>query len=83
VPTPEQLRAARAAIGMSVDELAAASGVGRSTILRYENRKGQPYAATLHTLKATLEGRGVEFLEHNGLRWNIEPDHDLESPSAE
>jgi transcriptional regulator with XRE-family HTH domain len=62
---------------MSVDDLAAASGVGRSTILRYENRKGQPYAGTLQALRVALEERGVEFLGDNGLCWErAAPDGD-------
>jgi DNA-binding transcriptional regulator YiaG len=57
VPTPEQVRAARAALGISADELAEMSGIAKSTILRYERRAGRAYAETLQMLREALEAR--------------------------
>jgi transcriptional regulator with XRE-family HTH domain len=59
--TPGQCRAARALIGWSQDELAAASKVAKATIANFELGKRAPYARTLEDLSAALEAGGVEF----------------------
>ena len=58
-----QLRAARALLGWSGTNLAEKSGVGITTLRRYELQKGIPSANTsvLLTLKETLENAGIEF----------------------
>ena len=58
-----QIRAARALLGWSGTELAEKSGVGITTLRRYELQKGIPSANTsvLLTLKDTLELAGIEF----------------------
>ena len=58
-----QIRAARALLGWSGTELAEKSGVGITTLRRYELQKGIPSANTsvLLTLKETLEKAGIEF----------------------
>ena len=58
-----QLRAARALLGWSGTNLAEKSGVGITTLRRYELQKGIPSANTsvLLTLKNTLENAGIEF----------------------
>lgn len=57
-----QLRAARAMIGLSIEELAADSRLPASTIktLEADAKRGDQHA--LHALKAALEARGVLFL---------------------
>lgn len=70
VPTPEQVRAARAALGISADELAELSGIAKSTILRYERRAGRAYAETLQMLRETLEAHGVDFVGRDGIKWS-------------
>lgn len=62
MPTPEQIRMARAAIGMSVRALAGHSGVADSTIHRYETNRGGMQTATLGRLRAALEDLGVIFI---------------------
>jgi transcriptional regulator with XRE-family HTH domain len=58
-----QLRAARALLGWSGQELAEKSGVGVTTLRRYELQEGIPTANTkvLLALKHTLENAGIEF----------------------
>ena len=58
-----QIRAARALLGWSGIDLAKKSGVGITTLRRYELQKGIPSANTsvLLILKDTLELAGIEF----------------------
>ena len=58
-----QIRAARALLGWSGTDLAEKSGVGITTLRRYELQMGIPSANTsvLLTLKETLEKAGIEF----------------------
>ena len=58
-----QIRAARALLGWSGTELAEKSGVGITTLRRYELQKGIPSANTsvLMMIKHTLESAGIEF----------------------
>lgn len=57
-----QCRMARAALGWSLDDLAAGSGVGRRTIAKFE--AGQTVsAASVATLRAAMEAKGVRFLD--------------------
>ena len=66
--TGRQIRAARALLNWSAQELAAASKVSLATIRRAEGVDGAPSmtAANLATLQRTLEGAGVEFIAPNG-----------------
>jgi len=59
----EQIKAARALLGWSAAELSMASGVGLTTIRRYEMTPGVPQANVnrLSLLKQTLEQAGIEF----------------------
>lgn len=60
----EQIRAARALLRMTAQELSAASGVGLATIKRLEAGDGLPpaHAQTLDKLRKSLEAAGIEFL---------------------
>jgi DNA-binding XRE family transcriptional regulator len=57
-----QIKAARALLGMTADQLADASGVHVSTIRRIETdvSRGSPLAT--RALKSALEAAGIEFL---------------------
>lgn len=59
-----QIRAARALIGWSQSQLAAASGLSRPTIDRAERMSVS--SETLFMLTTTLESAGVEFIPENG-----------------
>ena len=63
--TGAQVRAAKALIGWSGNDLAEKAGVGLSTIRRIEGRDGLLEAASIKTMQAiqkALELGGVEFL---------------------
>jgi transcriptional regulator with XRE-family HTH domain len=64
---PVQCRMARAALGWSVDQLAAAAGVDRKTILRFEQRSTVPRAANVAAMRQALEQAGVRFAEPAGV----------------
>lgn len=59
-----QIRAARALLGLSAEELAEVASVGWATIQRFESLDDIPpsRAGTLARVKAALEDQGVEFL---------------------
>ena len=59
---PAQIRMARAALAISVRELAERSGVAESTILRFETARGGVLTRTLDRLQTVLEGSGVVFV---------------------
>jgi transcriptional regulator with XRE-family HTH domain len=64
---PAQVRAARALIGWSQPQLAAAAGVPVSTVERFET--GQPdgvAAEAVAKMRAALESAGVAFIPKNG-----------------
>lgn len=57
----EILRAARAALRLSQEDLARLSGVGKRTILRIEQDE-RVAVSTLKRVQAALEKQGLEFL---------------------
>ena len=61
---PSQVRAARASIGWSADQLAAHCGLSRKTVQRIEAASDLPNitTATLHLIKSTFEAHGIEFI---------------------
>ena len=64
--TPEQCRAARALLDWSQPDLVKASGVGRSTITRFERGSHMPHASNLVAIRTALEKAGVVFIDGNG-----------------
>lgn len=58
---------ARAALAWTLDDLAAASGVNRKTILRFERQEASPRAATLLVLRTAFEAAGVRFGEERSV----------------
>ena len=62
--TSDQIRAARALIRWSADDLANAAKVGIATIRRFETQDGVPagQVRVLDAIKLTLEASGIEFL---------------------
>jgi len=59
----EQIKAGRALLGWSAAQLSEASGVGLTTIRRYEMTPGVPQVniSRLSLLKQSLEQAGIEF----------------------
>ena len=72
-----QIRAARAFLRWSADDLAKASKIGIATIRRFELQEGIPSGQVriLEALKSTLEDAGVEFLgsPEDGLGVRLRP----------
>ena len=61
-----QVRAARALVGMTREQLAEASGVPMRTVARMEMEEGTPRRGTLSAIRAALEAAGIEFISENG-----------------
>ncbi len=64
---PVQSRMARAALGWSLDALAARCGVSRRAILRFEQGESLPRGRTLVAIRAALEAGGIRFAEGGGV----------------
>lgn len=62
--TSAQIRAARALLRWSSDDLANAAGIGGATVRRLEVQDGVPsvHAKTLQSIQTALEVAGIEFL---------------------
>jgi DNA-binding transcriptional regulator YiaG len=62
--TSEQIRAGRALIKWSADELAEAAGVGVATVRRFESVAGVPSGQmrVIELIKNSLQDAGVEFV---------------------
>jgi DNA-binding XRE family transcriptional regulator len=58
----QQIKAARAWLGMSQQQLADAAKVAKRTIVEFERGKSMPYDRTKRDIVQTLEARGIEFL---------------------
>jgi len=59
-----QVRMGRAAVGLSVRELARIAGVTPNTISRIENG-GDALASTMERLQTALENAGIFFIDQN------------------
>lgn len=66
--TSAQIRAARALLRWSAQDLAKESSVGVATIRRAESMESETSltAANNHALRRSLEAAGVEFIDENG-----------------
>ena len=76
--TSAQIRSARALLNWSRKELAEASGVAFSTLMRLETGEGIPaaQAKTLDAIEKAFEQAGIEFIgtpeNGAGVRWRID-----------
>jgi transcriptional regulator with XRE-family HTH domain len=62
-----QMRAARALVGMTQDELAKAAGLSAQTIKRMESLgTGKSSADNVGAVQKALEAAGVQFIPENG-----------------
>ena len=64
--SPSQCRAARGLLKWTQPKLADKSGIGLSTINRYENETRPLRESAILQIKSTLEQAGVEFIDANG-----------------
>ncbi len=75
--TSYQLRAARAILRWSIEDLSQKTGIGTTTLKRFESGDGVPngHLRNFETIKGVLEKAGIEFLgspqEGAGVRWKI------------
>ena len=60
---PAQLRAARALLSWSREDLAERSGIGAGTIKDFEVEKSDPKQGTVHKWRRAFEAAGVEFTD--------------------
>lgn len=60
---PEQVRMARAALGLGVRELAEKAGVSFTTINRFETGKSGLQLSSAEAIRRAFEAQGVQFLE--------------------
>ena len=73
--TSAQLRSARAMLKWSLEELSQRSGVGTTTLKRFESAENVPngHLSTFNTLKQIFEEEGIEFIgtpdSQAGVRW--------------
>ena len=65
---PRQIRAARALLNWSQDDLASASGIARSSIKNIENDITTARKDTIHDIQSALENCGIEFIAGSGVR---------------
>lgn len=63
---PQQIRAARALIDWTREDLANASGLTVRTLARIESSQTLPRPATLQAISSALEAAGIEFISQNG-----------------
>lgn len=64
--SPRQIRAGRALIDWTREDLAKASGLTVRTLTRVENSQTTSRRTTLEALRAALEDGGIEFIPENG-----------------
>lgn len=65
---PRQIRAARALLNWSQDDLANASGIARSSIKNIENDITIARKDTISEIQTALENSGIEFTANSGVR---------------
>ena len=68
--TPVQARMARAALELSLEDLAAEAALPADSVRLVEREGGKPDAAS--KLRATFEVAGIEFLGEDGVRFQAD-----------
>jgi transcriptional regulator with XRE-family HTH domain len=67
-----QIKAARALLNWSQDDLAAATGLSVSTVRNLESGDMSPRSATASEIRKAIENAGLEFIEPEGIRRRID-----------
>jgi transcriptional regulator with XRE-family HTH domain len=68
MPSPRQIRAARALLGWEATDLARRTELSRVTISNIEAARTQPQEASMERIAKALGDAGVQFLDHDGVR---------------
>lgn len=63
---PRQCRAARALLGITQQQLAEAAGIGKRTVIEFEQGTRDPMMSTVERLRYALESQGIDFLGGDG-----------------
>ncbi len=66
--SPKQCRAARALLDITRADLSQISTVSTAATGGFETEATAPRAASVSLIRAALEGKGVEFLDNDGVR---------------
>lgn len=61
--TPQQIRGARAMLGLTQAALAEASGISATALNNIERGAADPKVSTLRAIQTALEAAGVQFLD--------------------
>ena len=64
--SPEQVRAARALLDWTREQLSEACGVRIQTLYRFERSQTHPHRRTATTIRRALELAGVQFIDPDG-----------------
>lgn len=64
--SPQQIRGARAMIGLTQAALAASSGISTTALNNIERGAADPKSSTVTAIRRALEKAGVEFIPENG-----------------
>jgi predicted transcriptional regulator len=64
--TPQQIRGARAMLGLTQATLADAAGISTTALNNIERGAADPKASTLSAIQRALETAGAEFIPENG-----------------
>lgn len=68
MPTPAQIRAARALLGWKQATLAEKADISATGLNNIETGKADPKTSTLRAIRSALEEAGVDFLPDDGVR---------------
>jgi transcriptional regulator with XRE-family HTH domain len=75
-----QVRASRALIGWTREQLADASGITERNLARIETDEVKPRVSTQAAIRRALEAAGVEFIPENGGGAGVRLRRGLQSP---
>ena len=64
--TPREVRAARAFLGWTRQQLADRAVVSLNSVIRFEQGEGDPRMSTVAAIRKALETAGIEFLSPRG-----------------
>ena len=64
--TPQQIRGARAMLGLTQTELAERAGISKTGLNNIETGAADPKVSTLKAIECALEAAGVIFIKENG-----------------
>lgn len=64
--TPEQIRGARAMLGLTQAELAKLAGLSTTGLNNIEKGSADPKVSSLRAIQTALEKAGIQFIDQNG-----------------